>query len=1011
MFANLLLLFVTLTAIAVFLKGFLVTRQNVKTESFYSVDNGYSDGAVPTKLYVMIVDGLRFDFLTRMPDELVCDDLKQSGGMPYNCFEHLHELMRNNASQTELFGFVADPPTTTSQRIKSIVTGTLPSFADMTGNFGGSAGSSSLVGDDILSLLREHSSRSMLFLGDDTWESLFQPSSSSSFCENENDHCRVLHGQDKGDCNCDCSSPPPADEAVFMESFNTKDLHGVDRRIRAELVRRYGESFLDSTEAGRPESGSSNMAVQGSANLHDITLLHFLGVDHIGHTYSSKHHSMFDKLKEMDTLASSVISLLQSQHVQSDGKENSLFLLFGDHGKHFYVFRYPMSYYICVSLSNVVLYMCFAIQYHCCLGMTVEGEHGGSSEDELNSGMFAYSTSSTGTVGPHAKTKPRMVSQLDLAPTLASMFNVPTPSQSIGRIIPELLLLGRGLQQTDSNSARVVLKVLHSNLLQVWNFLQSYYRADRAVQTNFPAELRALTVEYFPVELRALTVEYFPAELRALTVEFEVCLNRYRQLEDVWQTETADEATVATLTQQHLRLLENVQTFARSAWNAFDLRLLTCGVLLLVVGTLGGIYTVYGQLTVYASASVPAADGKRTVLNSAVCIGGVGLVCLHAASCFSNSFIMAEGQVVQYITLTLAWAIALALWQSESRAVYDSSGNKSVDIVRAVGGLAAPLCTYLLVVARPGTRLGRLGLVSIMLLPYLFLGGVVLTVGTRVRDKLPTPAANNRHPAVPVVELIIVMLCVALCLLLFVSGLLAFRMNAHMASWLALGLIATVCLLLFPVLLSVEILAKDAEVWVLGLLVPVVMLQTLVVAARGGPGVLLRALLCVCGCVAFLWTCRQLVQRQAIRRITALSAYALYVYYFACHCLYFATGHAFTFNALQLGAGFLLSDTFEFYQAGALVAYNTFACEVLAFCLVAIGVVALNPTPSIKDIPSILWFGIVTPRLIHVCCAVLGAAMHRHHLMMWAIFAPKLIFAVVFYIVDSILYTISAFIF
>ena len=41
---------------------------------------------------------------------------------PYNKFKHMHELLRNNATQTSFFGFRADPPTVTSQRLKGGIT-------------------------------------------------------------------------------------------------------------------------------------------------------------------------------------------------------------------------------------------------------------------------------------------------------------------------------------------------------------------------------------------------------------------------------------------------------------------------------------------------------------------------------------------------------------------------------------------------------------------------------------------------------------------------------------------------------------------------------------------------------------------------------------------------------------------------------------------------------------------------------------------------------------------------
>ena len=37
---------------------------------------------------------------------------------PYNKFKNMHQLLKNNATQTAFFGFRADPPTVTSQRLK-----------------------------------------------------------------------------------------------------------------------------------------------------------------------------------------------------------------------------------------------------------------------------------------------------------------------------------------------------------------------------------------------------------------------------------------------------------------------------------------------------------------------------------------------------------------------------------------------------------------------------------------------------------------------------------------------------------------------------------------------------------------------------------------------------------------------------------------------------------------------------------------------------------------------------
>jgi hypothetical protein len=48
---------------------------------------------------------------------------------------YTQRLLLENASQTALFVFQADPPTVTSQRLKGLTTGSLPTFIDISANF------------------------------------------------------------------------------------------------------------------------------------------------------------------------------------------------------------------------------------------------------------------------------------------------------------------------------------------------------------------------------------------------------------------------------------------------------------------------------------------------------------------------------------------------------------------------------------------------------------------------------------------------------------------------------------------------------------------------------------------------------------------------------------------------------------------------------------------------------------------------------------------------------------
>lgn len=56
---------------------------------------------------------------------------------PYtNKMVYLNQLLVEKPLNARLYKFVADPPTTTLQRIQALTTGTLPTFLDVGSNFG-----------------------------------------------------------------------------------------------------------------------------------------------------------------------------------------------------------------------------------------------------------------------------------------------------------------------------------------------------------------------------------------------------------------------------------------------------------------------------------------------------------------------------------------------------------------------------------------------------------------------------------------------------------------------------------------------------------------------------------------------------------------------------------------------------------------------------------------------------------------------------------------------------------
>lgn len=76
-------------------------------------------------MVILVVDALRFDFARyRLP---------LSVGARIADMEKNHHL-HNKTTASQLLQFVADPPTVTMQRLKGLTTGSLPTFADISGN-------------------------------------------------------------------------------------------------------------------------------------------------------------------------------------------------------------------------------------------------------------------------------------------------------------------------------------------------------------------------------------------------------------------------------------------------------------------------------------------------------------------------------------------------------------------------------------------------------------------------------------------------------------------------------------------------------------------------------------------------------------------------------------------------------------------------------------------------------------------------------------------------------------
>ncbi|XP_061656325.1 GPI ethanolamine phosphate transferase 3 isoform X1 [Phyllopteryx taeniolatus] len=234
-----------------FLGGFLLVRLEVnRTSTCADVlePRGESRdfcGLQPRfrRAVLIIIDALMIDFARF--------DANNTSPMPFeNKLRVFEETASSRPAQCRLYPFRADPPTTTMQRIKGFTTGSLPTFVDISNNFASNA-----ISEDNLIHQFGQVGKRVVFMGDDTWESLF---------------------------------PNKFYRSLPFPSFNLKDLHTVDNGILQNLY---------TTMVG---------------DEWDVLVAHFLGVDHCGHTFGPDHPAMADKLIQMDGVIRSVIERVQN---------------------------------------------------------------------------------------------------------------------------------------------------------------------------------------------------------------------------------------------------------------------------------------------------------------------------------------------------------------------------------------------------------------------------------------------------------------------------------------------------------------------------------------------------------------------------------------------------------------------------------------------------------------------------------------------------------------------------
>ncbi|KAE8450090.1 hypothetical protein EG329_006871 [Mollisiaceae sp. DMI_Dod_QoI] len=278
------LLFIHIAGLYFFTRGFLLTRLVLEEKSScaeppITLSTSYKEIGNPEagcwhpktfdKAIVLIIDALRYDFT--IPFEASPEN---SALAYHNALPFLYETAVREPHNAFLLPFIADPPTSTLQRLKGLTTGTLPTFIDIGSNFAGTA----IEEDNLLMQMRD-AGKKIVHLGDDTWTALFP-----GYFE--------------------------ANISRAYDSFNVWDLHTVDNGVNENIF-----PLLEKDKRGK----------------WDVMFAHYLGVDHAGHRYGPNHPAMTGKLQQMDRVLRDIVKKLDDDTllvVMGDhGMDNK-----GDHG-------------------------------------------------------------------------------------------------------------------------------------------------------------------------------------------------------------------------------------------------------------------------------------------------------------------------------------------------------------------------------------------------------------------------------------------------------------------------------------------------------------------------------------------------------------------------------------------------------------------------------------------------------------------------------------------------------
>lgn len=338
-------------------------------------------------------------------------------------------------------------------------------------------------------------------------------------------------------------------------------------------------------------------------------------------------------------------------------------------------------------------------------GMTDDGNHGGSTIEETDSGLFVYSkkklfpsfkenndkcnvnnidndkiinqsinnskttmTMSWSTDKESLEPRniidimknPRIISQIDLIPTISILLGIPIPFSSIGMVIPELLQ--DNAYHYNNSSSKLLLESLQVNSIQVMKYLNIYFSPTYDYNNSDIKDINNFTKNY---------------DLQNIQNLFNVAIESHKNLIGKDMSNITSKVVIA----EYVRFLIQSQELGRRMWTSFNIPYMVISIIILLICFISSIIILFSNIyennnddiknLINLESSVKNVklflrQFRNLLINNQQDIplytkGVILMAIFHSISVFSNSFIIHEQFVLYFIIQTTCNLLVLEL--------------------------------------------------------------------------------------------------------------------------------------------------------------------------------------------------------------------------------------------------------------------------------------------------------------------------------------------------------------